>query len=172
LRALAPTATRFGALDYPGNTFSEVAAQELRAAAEAMGLPVEILSVSDDADVEAVFSNLAQKRVDALLVSPGAFFVQRMDQIIRLAASHGVPAAYHLRQYPQAGGLMSYGSTIEEGYRQVGVYTGRVLKGAKPADLPVVRATKFELVINAKTANALGLTIPPNLLALADEVIE
>jgi putative tryptophan/tyrosine transport system substrate-binding protein len=126
-----------------------------------MGLPVEMLSVSDDAGVEAVFSNLAQNRVDALLVSPGAFFYQRMDQIIRLAASHSVPAAYHLRQYPEAGGLMSYGSTIEEGYRQVGVYTGRVLKGAKPADLPVARATKFELVINAKTAKALGLTIPP-----------
>jgi putative tryptophan/tyrosine transport system substrate-binding protein len=137
-----------------------------------MGLPVEILSVSDDAGLEAVFSNLAQRRVDALLVSPGAFFYQRRDQIIRLAASYGVPTAYHLRGYPEAGGLMSYGSTIEEGYRQVGVYTGRILKGAKPADLPVVRTTKFELVINAKAAKALGLSIPPQVLAIADEVIE
>jgi putative tryptophan/tyrosine transport system substrate-binding protein len=172
LRALAPTAARFGALDYPGNPVSEVVAKEARAAAEAMGLPIEILSVRDDAGVELMFSNLAQKRVDALLVSPGAFFYQRRDQIIRLAASHGVAAAYHLRGYPEAGGLMSYGSTIEEGFRQVGVYTGNVLKGAKPADLPVVRTTKFELVINAKTAKALGLTIPPQVLAIADEVIE
>jgi putative tryptophan/tyrosine transport system substrate-binding protein len=172
LRTLAPTAARFGALDYPGNPVSEVVAKEARAATEAMGLPVEILSVSDDAGVEAVFSNLLQKRVDALLVSPGAFFYQRMDQIIRLAASHRVSAAYHVHDYPEAGGLMSYGSTIEEGFRQVGVYTGRILKGAKPADLPIVRTTKFELVINAKTAKALGLTIPPTLLALADEVIE
>jgi putative ABC transport system substrate-binding protein len=172
LRALAPTAARFGALDYPGNPVGEVVAKEARAAAEAMGLPVEILSVSDDAGLDAVFSNLAQKRVDALLISPGAFFYLRMDRIVRLAASHGVPAAYHLRDYPEAGGLMSYGSSIEEGYRQVGVYTGRILKGAKAADLPVVRTTKFELAINAKTAKALGLTIPPNLLAIADEVIE
>jgi putative tryptophan/tyrosine transport system substrate-binding protein len=172
LRALTPTAARFGALDFPGNPVSEVVAKEARAAAEAMGLPVEILSVSDDAGLEAVFSNLAQKRVDGLLVSPGAFFYQRRDKIIRLAASHGVPAAYHLRGYPEAGGLVSYGSTIEEGYHQVGVYTGRVLKGAKPADLPVVRTTKFELVINAKTAKALGLTIPLTLLAVAEEVIE
>jgi putative tryptophan/tyrosine transport system substrate-binding protein len=172
LRALAPTAARFGALDYPGNPLSEVVVKEARAAAEAMGLPVEILSVSDDAGVEAVFSNLAQKRVDALLVSPSAFFAQRRDQIIRLAASHGVPAAYHLRQYPEAGGLMSYGSTIEESYRQVGVYARRVLKDAKPADLPVLRATKFELAINAKTAKALGLSIRPQVLAIADEVIE
>src|SRR5215471_13824380 len=172
LRELAPAAARYGALDYPGNPLSEVVIREARAAAEAVGLPIETLSVTDDAAVEAAFSELAKRRIDALVVSPGAFFYARRTKIIQLAANHAVPAAYWLREFPEAGGLMSYGSSLAEMNRQVGIYTGRILRGAKPADLPVARATKFELVVNAKTAKALGLTIRPQVFAIADEVIE
>jgi len=169
LRELAPMTTHFGVLDYPGNP---LVANETRAAAEAAGLPIEIFSVSDDTGIEAAFSDLRRKGVDALLVSPGPFFFAHRNQIFRLAASHGVPVAYHLREYAEAGGLMSYGSSVAEGFRQVGIYTGRILKGARPAELPVVRPTKFELVINAKAAKALGLEIPRTLLAIVDEVIQ
>jgi putative tryptophan/tyrosine transport system substrate-binding protein len=145
-------------LDYTGSLARELVIAEARRVAEATRLPIEIISVTDDVGVEAAFSGAARKQFEGLLVNPGAFFYLRREQIIKLAAQHAVPAAYHLREYPEAGGLMSYGSTVEEGYRQVGVYTGRVLKGAKPADLPVIQSTKFEFVINLKTAEALSLT--------------
>jgi putative tryptophan/tyrosine transport system substrate-binding protein len=172
LRALTPTAARYGVLDYPGGAGTQVIADEARAAEKTIGLPIETISVTDDAGVEAAFSNAARRNIGGLLVNPGAFFYSRRDQIVVLASKHAVPTAYHLDDYPRAGGLMSYGSSLAEMHRQVGVYSGRVLKGTKPADLPVARATKFELVINAKTAAALGLEIPPQVLAIADEVIE
>jgi putative tryptophan/tyrosine transport system substrate-binding protein len=172
LRALTPTAARYGVLDYPGGAGTKVIADEARAAEKAIGLPIEIISATDDAGVEAAFSNAAQRNIGGLLVNPGAFFYSRRDQIVMLASKHAVPTAYHLDDYPRAGGLMSYGSSLAEMHRQIGVYSGRVLKGTRPADLPVARATKFELVINAKTAAALGLEIPPQVLAIADEVIE
>jgi putative tryptophan/tyrosine transport system substrate-binding protein len=172
LRALIPAATRFGVLSNPPSVATESIIEEVRAAEKATGLPVEIISVTEDAGLEAAFSNAAQRRVDALLVNPGPFFYSRRDKIVGLAAKHRVPTAYHLSDYARIGGLMSYGSSLAEMHRQVGFYSGQVLKGFKPADLPVARATRFELVINAKAAAALGLTIPPQLLSLADEVIE
>jgi putative tryptophan/tyrosine transport system substrate-binding protein len=172
LRALTPTAARYGVLDYPGGAGTEIIAEEARAAEKATGLPIEIISVTDDAGVEAAFSNASQKNIGGMLVNPGAFFYSRRDRIVMLASNYRVPAAYHLDDYPRAGGLMSYGSSLAEMHRQVGIYSGRVLKGAKPADLPVARATKFELVINRKAAGALGLEIPAQVLAIADEVIQ
>jgi putative tryptophan/tyrosine transport system substrate-binding protein len=172
LHQLVPAARHFGLLDDPRNPISKQLLREARAAAATMGLPVEVLSVTDDTGVEAAFESLADKGIDALIFSPGPFIFTRRERIMQLAASHSVPAAYWLREFPVAGGLMSYGSSIEEMYRQVGIYTGRILKGAKPAELPVFRATKFELVINAKTASLLGLQVPSMLLAIADEVIE
>jgi putative tryptophan/tyrosine transport system substrate-binding protein len=123
-------------------------------------------------DIETAFASLAQRRIDALLVSPGIPFNQRRVQISTLAARHGVPAIYPGRDWVQAGGLMSYGPIIADEFRQAGIYTGRVLKGEKPADLPMMRPTKFELLINLQTARALGIDVPPTLLAIADEVIE
>jgi putative tryptophan/tyrosine transport system substrate-binding protein len=172
LRMLAPTATRYGALVSPQNPISDLVREEARAAEKAMGQPIEVISVSDDEDVAAAFSGSARNHIGAMMVSPGVFFFIRRAQIIRLAANYSVPTAYWLREFPKAGGLMSYGSSITEMLRQVGIYAGRILRGAKPADLPVVRATKFELVINARAAGALGLTIPETLLATADEVIQ
>jgi putative tryptophan/tyrosine transport system substrate-binding protein len=172
LHALAPTASHYGALIDPRNPIGEVMAKEAQKAAEVFGAQVEIISLADDAALEMVFSNLPHSGITALLISPGSFFFSRRNTLIQRMASHGLPAAYWLREFPEAGGLMSYGSSIEEMHRQVGAYSGRILSGAKPADLPVVRATKFELVINAGTAKALGLMIPDALLAIADEVIQ
>jgi putative ABC transport system substrate-binding protein len=172
LHTLAPAASRYGALIDPQNPIGEVMAKEAEKAAGIFGAQVETIALADDAALDAVFLNLPHSRINALLVSPGAFFFSRRNKLIQLTASHGLPAAYWLREFPQAGGLMSYGSSIEEMNRQVGAYAGRILGGAKPADLPVARATKFELVINARAAKALGLMIPDALLATADEVIE
>jgi len=169
---LTPAAARYGALIDPRNPISEQMAGKAREAAEFIGKPIEVISVGDDAALDAVFLDLPRSRIDALLFSPGPFFFNRRDQVIQLTASYGVPAAYWLREFPQAGGLMSYGSSLAEMVRQVGLYTGRILNGAKPADLPVARATKFELVISGRAAKALGLTIPETLLATADEVIQ
>jgi putative ABC transport system substrate-binding protein len=142
------------------------------AAASAIGIQIDLVAARDSLEIEAAFATLVHNRGDALLVGPGAFFVTRRLQLATLAARHAVPAVYNVREYAEAGGLMSYGTSQTEAYRQVGIYTGKVLKGAKPADLPVIQSTKFELVINASTARVLGLTVPDKLLALADEVIE
>jgi putative tryptophan/tyrosine transport system substrate-binding protein len=172
LSMLAPAASRYVALIDPRNPISKDMAAKAQEAAAFIGKPMEVISVGDDTAFDAVFSNLRRNPVEAMLFSPGQFFYRRRAQVIQRTASHGVPAAYWLREFPESGGLMSYGSSYAEMNRQVGSYVGRILNGAKPADLPVARATKFELVINAKAANALDLTIPPTLLATADEVIQ
>ena len=137
-----------------------------------MGLQIRVFNVSTSSEINAAFATLGRDRPDALLVSPDSFFVGRRIQLANLAARHAIPASYSVRDQVEAGGLISYGTNVADAYRQVGIYTGRVLKGAKPADLPVVQSTKFELVINAQTALMLGLEVPATLLSQADEVIE
>ena len=141
-------------------------------AARTMGLQVQVLNASTSREINAAFANFVRERPDALYLGTGPFFVSRRVQLTQLAARHAVPAIYSGRQYTEVGGLMSYGTSLTDAYRQMGAYTGRILKGAKPADLPVVQSTKFELVINAETARMLGLTVPDKLLAAADDVIE
>ena len=137
-----------------------------------MGLQTHLLNASTSGEINAAFASLGGERPDALFVGPDPLYVSRRVQLTHLATRHAVPAAYSVRDFAEAGGLLSYGSNIPEAWRQVGAYTGRVLKGAKPADLPVVQASKFELVINAETARMLGLSVPASILAIADEVIE
>src|SRR5262249_9381510 len=151
---------------------AETTLREAQAAARTMGLHVRVLNASTSREINAAFASLGRERPDALFVGGDGFFNSRHVQIVNLASRHAVPATYADRLMAEAGGLMSYGSDIVGAWRQIGVYTGRILKGAKPADLPVVQASKFELVINAETARMLGLSVPPTLLATADEVIE
>jgi putative ABC transport system substrate-binding protein len=174
LRELLPAATRFGAMINPNlTTFTaEAATQELTAAGSALGVEIDIVRARDSREIEAAYDMLADKRVEALFVGPDTFFSNRRVQIVTLAARHGIPAIYPVRDFVAAGGLMSYGTDLTEVYRQLAIYAGRILKGAKPADLPVVQSTKFEFVINRPTARALRLDIPAALLARADEVIE
>ena len=141
-------------------------------AARAMGLQIQVLKASTSREINATFSTFVRNQPDALFVAPDPFFLSRRTQLAIQAARHAVPATYASREYAEAGGLMSYGTNFVETYRQMGVYTGRILKGAKPADLPVMQSSKFELVINAETARTLGLTVPASLLSIADEVIE
>jgi ABC-type uncharacterized transport system substrate-binding protein len=173
LHELVPGATRFAVLVNPNNapvTASIVA--DLQAAASAIGGQIEILPAGTNNEIDTAFAGLVQKRADALLVSPGPLFGNRRVQLATLAARHAVPAMYFDRQFAEVGGLISYGTSLVDQYRQTGIYTGRALKGERPADLPVLRATRFELVINLTTAKALGVNVPPTLLARADEVIE
>jgi putative ABC transport system substrate-binding protein len=146
--------------------------QDLEPAAHALGLQIRIVRASTSREIDAAFVNFARERPDAPFVGGDPLFNSRRTQLALLAGHHEIPAIYSGREYAEAGGLMSYGSNITDAYRQVGVYTGRILEGAKPADLPVVQSSKFELVINAQTARLLGFTVPPTLLARADEVIE
>jgi putative ABC transport system substrate-binding protein len=173
LRELVPGAVRVAALVNPANaTTTETTLRDLEPAARAMGLQIQVLNASTSREIEAAFATFVRERPDALYVGGDPFFNSRHVQLVHLATRHAVPATYSLREYAQVGGLMSYGTNVVDAFRQVGVYTGRILKGAKPADLPVVQASKFELVINAETARMLGLTVPPTLLSTADEVIE
>jgi len=172
LRQVAPSANRFVALVNPDTAFTDAVVKELQTSASEFGLPMEILRASTGGEIDAAFANLVQKPGGALLVGPDALFVSRRAQIVTLAARHALLTIYPTRDYAEIGGLMSYGPDLADAYHQTGVYVGRVLKGEKPADLPVVQSTKFELVINLNTARALGLTVPASLLAIADEVIE
>jgi putative ABC transport system substrate-binding protein len=173
LHELVPGTATIGFLENPNNnpTF-ELQTRDLLAAAPVMGLKVQILKASNDREIDAAFVRLAQARTGALLVGTDAFFNSRIERLIELAARHAIPTMYPVREFVVAGGLISYGTSLTEMYRQVGLYTGRILKGEKPADLPVIQTTKHELIINLKTAKALGLQIPDRLLAIADEVID
>jgi len=173
LRELVPTATRVAVLVNPANaTTAESTLRDVTPAARAMGLQILVLKASASREIDAGFNSFGRERPDALFVNPDPFFVSRLVQLVHLASRHGVPATYGYRQFAEAGGLMSYGPSLADAMRQAGIYTGRILKGAKPADLPVVQSAKFELVINHQIARTLGLTVPPTLLARADEVIE
>ena len=172
LRELVPAANRFVALVNPNSAFTDAVVKDLQASALALGLPIEILRAGTAREIDAAFANLVQKPGGALLVGPDTFFTSRRAQIVTLAARHALPAIYYAREFAEIGGLMSYGPNVADGYRLTGIYVGRVLKGEKPADLPVVQPTKFELVVNLSTARAVGLEIPQSLLAVADEVIE
>jgi putative tryptophan/tyrosine transport system substrate-binding protein len=172
LLELLPGATRIAALVDPKWPITEAFVVDVRAAAAAIGKPIDVLHVSSGSDLDAVFASFAQKPVDALVVGPSPLLNSRRLQIATLAAYHRVPAIYSLREFVEAGGLMSYGASITDTQRQAGIYAGRILKGEKPADLPVMQSAKFEFVINLNTAKAFGLSFPPGLLAIADEVIE
>lgn len=172
LRELVPEARRIGLLINPKNTTSKAQAANVIAAGSALGMIVDVLHASDSGEIERAFDALARNRADALLVGTDPFLYGRRVQLAILAARHAVPAIYPVRENAEAGGLMSYGTSLTEVYQHVAAYTIRILKGAKPAQLPVLRSTRFELVINVPTARALGLAIPPTLLARADEVIE
>jgi putative ABC transport system substrate-binding protein len=172
LRELVPTASTTALLVNPTNPNAETQARELQAAARSLGLQVHVLRASTERDIDIAFSTLVQQRADALLVANDPFFGKCRDQIVAQTARNALPAVYFVREFVTAGGLMSYGSSLANAARQVGIYTGQILKGAKPAELPVMQPTKFEFVINLKTAKTLGLTVPQALLATADEVIE
>jgi len=172
LHELVPSAAVISALLNPNYQQAVAQTRNLREAARAIGRRLQILNASTDTDLESAFATLLQQRAEALWIAGDPFFDTRRDRIIALAARHRIPAIYQSGDYALAGGLISYGASFTDGYRQVGVYAGRILKGAKPSDLPVMQSTRFELVINLKTANALGLTIPQSILLRADEVIE
>ena len=173
LRELVPAAVRVAVLVNPDNAeITEPTLRDVEATARSMGLQIQIVNVRTSSELHAAFASLVHERPDALFVSSGPFFNARRVQLALLAGRYGMPAIFTGRQYAQAGGLMSYGASLIGAWHQAGVYTGRILKGAKPAELPVVQSTRFELVINAATARLLGLEVPPSLLARADEVIE
>ena len=173
LLMLVPGAARVAVLVNPATaTITERTLRDLEPAARAMGLHIRILNASTGQEISAAFATFERERPDAVLVGLDPFFAGRRVQLVHLATRYAVPAAYTVRDFAEAGGLITYGASIVDAWRQVGVYCGRVLKGAKPAELPVVQSSKFELVINAETARMLGLTVPPSLLAIADEVIE
>jgi putative tryptophan/tyrosine transport system substrate-binding protein len=173
LRQLLPAATRVAVLVSPAfATLTEITLRDVETAARAMGLQIQVLNADTSREIDAAFEIIGREQPDALIVGPGPFFNSRRVQMAQLAARYAVPAIHTTRLEAEAGGLMSYGPSLTDAYRQAGAYTGRILKGAKPEDLPVVQSSKFELVINAQTARMLRLTVPATLLAIADEVIE
>jgi putative ABC transport system substrate-binding protein len=175
LRELVPGAVRVAVIVNPaptGGFDAETTLRDMEPAARAMGLQIQVLNASTSREIDTAFATFVRERPDAVFVSLDPFLNSRRAQLVNLASRHAVPATFSNRDFAEIGGLMSYGANIADAYRQVGVYAGRVLKGAKPADLPVVQASKFELVINAQTARMLGIAVPPSLLATADEVIE
>ena len=169
---LLPRGRRFAVLVNPRNPATELLTSDAQAAAATIGRQIEVLTASTNRDIDTAFASLVQKQADALLVSPDTLFATRRVQLATLAVRHAVPAMFVERDFAEAGGLMSYGPSQTDQWRQVGIYAGRILKGEKPADLPVMRPTKFEFVINLQTARLLGIDIPATLLAIADEVIE
>jgi putative ABC transport system substrate-binding protein len=172
LRELVPAATSFAYVMDPNNVEVATEARDLEAAAQVLGVELNVVSAGSDLDFDKAFATVVQQRSQALLIGAGPSLFGRRSQLLALAARHSLPTVFPSREWVLAGGLASYGNSIPEAYRQIGVYTGRILKGDKPADLPVVQSTRFELVINLKTAKALGLTVPNALLVAADEVIE
>ena len=172
LRELVPAATRVAVLVNPTSPEAETTLRDVEPAARALGLQIRVLNASTSREINEAFATFVREQPDALFVAANPFFQTRRVQLAALAARHAVPTAFSVRDYAEAGGLMSYGTDVTDAWRQVGLYTGRILKGEKPADLPVVQSTRFELVINAETARMLGLTVPDKLLATADEVIE
>ena len=172
LRELVPTATIIAVLFNPASPDAEAQVRETQEAARTLGQQIHVVNASSEREFEAAFAIIVQKRAGALFVSADPLFTSQRAQLVALAAKHAIPASYSFRDLVVAGGLMSYGANLPDVHRQAGVYTGRILKGAKPADLPVLQPTKFDLVINSKTAKALGIEIPPKLLTLANEVIE
>src|SRR5262249_4190618 len=172
LRELVPSATVIAILMNPDYPDAESQLKDAQAAARALGLQLMVLRASTEREIETAFATMAQQDAAAVFVGPDPFFAEHGDRIVALAARHAIPALYWRREFAAAGGLLSYGSDLADAFRVVGVYTGRILKGEKPGDLPVQQATKFELVINLNTAKALALTIPPGVLAIADKVIE
>jgi putative ABC transport system substrate-binding protein len=173
LRELVPAATRVAVLVNPANVRNtSVALADLEPAARVRGLQIQVLNASTNREIDAAFATFLGKPPDALFVNGDGLFTSRRVQMVQLATLHKVPTIFGNREFVEVGGLMSYGANVADAWRQAGVYTGRILRGAKPADLPVVQATKFELVINAQTARTLGITVPPTLLSIADEVIE
>jgi putative tryptophan/tyrosine transport system substrate-binding protein len=172
LHELLPRAGRFAALVNPKDPNADVFTRDVKAAAIAIGREIDIVTASSNRDIDIAYSSLVSKKADALLIGPDGVFFARRVQLIALSLRHAVPAIYPWREAIEIGGLMSYGSSFAKIFREVGIYAGRILKGEKPVDLPVLRASKFDFVINLQTAKVLGLEIPPTLLALADEVIE
>ncbi len=172
LHELVPNAAHFALLVNPNSPNAEVSTRDAQAAASAIGRQIEVLAAGNNDEIDTAIASSVLKRVDALLVSPDILFTNRRVQLVTQAMRHALPAIYPFRAIAEAGGLMSYGSSGSDGPRQAGIYAGRILKGERPADLPVQRATKFEFIINLQTAKVLGMTVPPTLLAQADEVIE
>jgi putative ABC transport system substrate-binding protein len=173
LHDLVPKAVQVAVLVDPANgSITKSTLRDVQDAAPTLGLHIQILNATTIGEIDAAFANLARERTDALFVAPDVFFSSRRDQFVTLTARDGIPAAYGNRDYVAAGGLMSYGTDIADMFHQVGVYTGKILKGANPAELPVLQSTKFEFVINLQTARALGIEVPPAVLSIADEVIE
>jgi putative ABC transport system substrate-binding protein len=173
LHELLPGAARVAAFINPADASrAEVLREEVEVAARTVGMQLQILNPTTNREIDAAFAALVRERADALFVGPDAFYNSRRVQLANMSARHVIPTAFAVREYVDAGGLMSYGTSLADMYREVGAYCGRILKGAKPSDLPVLQSTKFELVINAQTARMLGIAVPPSLLARADEVIE
>ena len=169
---LVPNAQAIALLTNPNNPVAESQRRDVLAAAEALGRHLLVLGASTEIEIESSFAMITQERVGALMVENDPFFDTLRERLVALAARNAVPTIYHIREYPAAGGLMSYGTSLTDAYRQVGTYTGRILSGSNPADLPVIQSSTFELVVNLKTAKALGLTVPQSIMVRADEVIQ